>query len=243
MSILGIVGGIAPESTVVYYRLLVQGYRARIPDAYPRILINSIDLARLLRLAGANDLPGLTDYLAGEVERLARAGAELALLASNTPHLVFQAVEARAPIPLVSIVEATADQAQAMGLSRVGLLGTRFTMEAPFYPAVLARRRIAVHAPDGPDREYVHQVYMTELVNGRFLPETRAGLVAVIQRLKDRTGVEAVILGGTELPLVLGEDTPTPVPLLDTTAIHVEAVLRRLLAPSAVPPVRELPRG
>jgi aspartate racemase len=233
MTLLGLVGGIAPESTIAYYRLLVAGYRARVPDAYPRMVINSIDLTRLLALASANDLPGLTAFLGAEVERLAQAGADLGCFASNTPHLVFEAVQERSPIPLVSIVEATADRVMALGLNRVGLLGTRFTMEAPFYPNVLSRRRIAVHPPEGPDREYVHRVYMTELVNGTFLPETRAGLLAVIDRLKTRSGVEAVILGGTELPLILDPHTPSPVPLLDTTAIHVDEILRRILPRSA----------
>ncbi len=229
MTLLGIVGGSAPESTVAYYRLLVTGYRARVPDGYPRMLINSIDLTRLLALASANDLPGLTAFLGAEIDRLAEAGANLACFASNTPHLVFEAVQERSPIPLVSIVEATADRATALGVTRAGLLGTRFTMEGGFYPSVLARRRIEVHPPDSPDREYVHRVYVTELVNGIFLPETRAGLLAVIERMRTRTGVEAVILGGTELPLILDRDTPAPVPLLDTTAIHVDEILRRIL--------------
>jgi len=233
MTLLGMVGGIAPESTIAYYRLLVAGYRARVPDAYPRILINSIDLARLLALAGAGDLPALTEFLGAEVERLARAGAGLAFFASNTPHLVFDAVQRRSPIPLVSIVEATADRAKELGLSRVGLLGTRVTMEARFYPDVLATRGIAVHAPDGADREYAHRVYSTELVNGTFLPESRAGMLAVIERLKTGSGVEAVILGGTELPLLLDANTQSPVPLLDTAVIHVEEILRRLLTPVA----------
>jgi aspartate racemase len=230
MSIIGVVGGIAPESTIAYYRLLVAGYRVRFPDAYPRIVITSIDLSRLLGLVAANELTELTTFLTAEVLRLAQAGAEVAFFASNTPHIVFDAVQARSPIPLISIVEATAAKVSASGVSRVGLLGTRFTMEATFYPAVLGSRGITVEAPDAPDREYVHRVYMEELVNGTFLPETRAGLLAVIGRLRSRAGVEAVILGGTELPLILGEDVASPVPLLDTTRIHAEAILARVVS-------------
>lgn len=228
--ILGVIGGIAPESTIAYYRLIVAGCRARRGE-YPRIVINSIDLTRLLALAGANDRGGLADYLVTEVERLAGTGAELACFASNTPHLVFDEVAARSPIALVSIVEATVSSAMALGLHRVGLLGTRFTMEAPFYPQVLGARDIEVVAPEPSDRDYAHRVYMAELVNGVFLPETRAGLLAVIHRLRDHAGVEAVILGGTELPLILGDVAAPPVPLLDTTSIHVDHILERLCGP------------
>jgi aspartate racemase len=228
-AVLGVVGGIAPESTVTYYRLLVAGLRARFPGHYPRIVINSIDLSRLLALAGAGDRPGLTAFLLAEVERLAEAGAGLAFFASNTPHLVFDDVQARSPIPLVSIVEATAARTGSLGLARVGLLGTRFTMESAFYPTVLGARQIAVHLPEGPDRDLVHRVYMTELVEGVFRPETREALLGVICRLQARSGVEAVILGGTELPLILGPNAGSPVPLLDTTAIHVDEIILRLL--------------
>lgn len=229
MPILGIVGGIAPESTIAYYRLLVDGYHARVPDAYPEIVINSIDLTRLLGLVGANDLTGLTAFMSAEVRRLADAGADLACFASNTPHIVFDEVQARSPIPLVSIVEAAAAAAAARGFTRVGLLGTGSTMGADFYPRALGARGITVQAPDREDRDYVHRVYLGELVNGDFRPETRAGLLAVIDRLRSRAGVEAVILGGTELPLILDDERASPVPLLDTTRLHVEAILRRLL--------------
>jgi aspartate racemase len=227
MTILGMVGGIAPESTILYYRMLVDGYRRRVPDAYPEILINSINLTRLLGLVGAGDRPGLIAYLGTEIQRLADAGAGLAFMASNTPHLVYDEVQARSPIPMVSIVEATADRAGSLGYTRLGLLGTRFTMEGSSYPSVMARRGITVQTPNPTDRDYVHRVYLGELALGIFRPETKAGLLAVIERLHG-AGVHAVILGGTELPLLLDAGLPSPVPLLDTTRLHVEAVLKEL---------------
>jgi aspartate racemase len=236
MPILGIIGGIAPESTIAYYRLLVAGFRAHYPDAYPRIVINSIDLAAFLQFIGTGDQAAVVAFLVAEVQRVANAGADLAFFASNTPHLVFDQVRRQSPIPLVSIVEATGAKAQALGLTRVGLLGTRFTMEGSFYPIVLGARGISVHPPEVEDRNYVHQIYVTELVDGLFRPETREELVAVIHRLRDRAGVEAVILGGTELPLILGPETAAPVPLLNTTEIHVEAVLNVLLQLAAADP-------
>ena len=189
------------------------------------------DLTRVLGFYGTDDRAGLIDFLLLELERLARAGAGLGCVASNTPHLVFDEVRQHSPIPLVSIVEAAARKAKTLALSRLGLLGTRFTMEGAFYPAVFARAGMAVHSPGPADREYVHRVYLGELVQGQFRPETRAALVEVIRRLVEQNRVEAVILGGTELPLILGPDAGSPVPLLDTTAIHVEAILEALLSP------------
>lgn len=225
MKTIGIVGGIGPESTIDYYRLLLA--RADDVDASqsPRIVINSVDYWAMRRLLDAKDDAGLADMLVREVELLQRAGAGIAIIAANTPHLVFDAVQARVSLPLVSIVEATADVAAAQRLKRPGLLGTRFTMRGRFFHDVFAARGMAIVAPEGADVDYVHDIYVNELVRGQFLDTSRAGLVAVMDRLRAR-GADAIILGGTELPLILrGVDYPLPV--LDTTKIHVDAVLHR----------------
>ncbi|HEX4825777.1 MAG TPA: amino acid racemase [Candidatus Polarisedimenticolaceae bacterium] len=232
MKVIGIVGGIGPESTVDYYRLLLSRFRKAGSHETPGIFINSIDLSRLLSLAGLDDRAGLIEYLLGAVEALARAGTELALFAANTPHLVFDEVQQRSPIELVSIVEATCETAQGMGLKRVGLIGARFTMQGEFYPAAFARRGIAVVVPVAEDQVYVHERYVNELVSGKFLPETRAGFMAVIERMHRRDGIDGVVLGGTELPLLL-RDSAHPLPFLDTTQIHVDAVVARALADAA----------
>jgi aspartate racemase len=225
MKTIGIVGGIGPESTITYYRLLVAAYRQRWPDgSYPPIIINSIDLTKMLDLIGAGQLAEVTEYLAGEVHQLARAGAELGLLAACTPHLVFDAIQRQSPIPLVSIVEATCETARALGLQRVGLFGTRFTMQGRFFPDVFERAGIAVIAPTPDEQTYIHDRYLTELVNGVKKPETRDGLLAIVERMKERDHVQGLILGGTELPVILDETVAASVPLLDTTQIHVAAV-------------------
>jgi aspartate racemase len=152
MRTLGIIGGIAPGSTVDYYRLIIAAYREQKQDgSYPSILINSIDVTRLLQLVAANRLEELTDWLLWEVDRLARAGAEVGLLASNTPHLVFPELSRQSAIPLLSIVDAASDAAAELGLRTVGLLGTQFTMQGRFYPEVFAQRGIAVLAPSAGD--------------------------------------------------------------------------------------------
>jgi aspartate racemase len=230
MKTLGIVGGIAPGSTVDYYRLLIAAYRDQRQDgSYPSILINSIDLKRLLDLVGDNRLAELTDWLVREIERLARGGAELGLLASNTPHIVFEELSRRAPIPLLSIVEAARDAATELGLRTVGLLGTRFTMQGRFYPEVFARRGIVVQTPSPSDQTYVHERYMQELIPGEFRPDTRQQFLEIIERLR-QDGAEGVLLAGTELPLLLRDAGQGPARLLDTTRIHVNRAVAALLA-------------
>jgi aspartate racemase len=230
MKTLGIVGGIAPGSTVDYYRLLITSYRERRRDGtYPSILINSIDLTRMLDLIGGSRLAELTDWLTREFERLARAGADFGLLASNTPHIVFEELARQVPMPLLSTVEAASDAAHELGLRTVGLLGTRFTMQGQFYPGVFAKRGIAVRAPRPDDQTYVHDKYMQELVPGEFRSDTRQQFLAIIERLK-QDGAEGVLLAGTELPLLLRDTADSGFPLLDTTRIHVNRAVAELLA-------------
>lgn len=234
MKTLGIIGGIAPGSTVDYYRLLIAAYREQRKDgSYPSILVNSIDLKRLLDMVAENRLMELAEYLLQEIRRLARAGADFGLMASNTPHIVFEELSQRSPIPLLSIVEAASEAAQALGLRKVGLLGTRFTMEGGFYPQVFARRGIAVQSPTSDDRSYVHEKYMRELIPGEFRPETRDGFIAIINRLQE-DGAAGVLLAGTELSLLLRDADGCGVPLLDTTRIHVHRAIAELLSTTQV---------
>ena len=231
MKTLGIVGGVGPESTVDYYRSIIALYRQRKGDgSYPEIILNSIDLKKEMDLVERNKLVALTSYLLDEVAKLARAGADFGLIASNTPHIVFDDVRPRSLIPLISIVEATCEAAKAMDLKRVGLFGTSFTMQGKFYRDVFARAGITLVAPNLEDQTYVHDKYMNELVNGVFLPETRDGLLKIVDRLRETQQVQGLILGGTELPLILREETHNGLPILNTTKIHVAAAVREMLA-------------
>ncbi len=230
MKTLGIIGGIGPESTVDYYRLIVAAYREQRQDgSYPAIIINSIDLNKLRDLVTANALADLSEYLVAELQRLARAGADFGLLAANTPHIVFDDIRRQSPIPLLSIVEATCEAAKALGLKRLGLLGTRFTMQGRFYPDVFSAAAITLAVPTEDEQAYVHDKYMGELVNGIFLPETRERLLEIVDRLRGREGIEGVILGGTELPLLLRDAASRDIPFLDTTRIHVRSAVAQML--------------
>ncbi len=229
MASVGLIGGLGPESTIDYYRRILQLWQAREPTSSPSLVIDSLDVQRALRLV-ANDVPGLTGYLLASVCRLAAAGADFVAMTANTAHIVFDELARRSPVPMLSIVEACAEEAERRGLRRLGLLGTRFTMEAPFYPEVFARRAIEIVPPVEAERLAVHERYVGELLKGDFREETRQQVVALITRLRDEEGIDGLVLGGTELPLLLRAPEIAGLPALDTTALHVEAIVQRLRA-------------
>jgi aspartate racemase len=230
VKILGMIGGTGPESTVEYYRRLIATYHARVSESgAPPIIINSVDNKNLVKWFTAGELARVIDFLAAEIERLARAGADFALIAAVTPHLGFDKLQQRASIPLLSIVEATADAATKAGVRRLALFGTRFTMQAALFPEAFARRGLTIVVPDEKEQEFIHGKYMGELFVGAILDETRAGLVDIVEAMKQRDNVDGLILGGTELSLILREPTAAGLPVLDTTQIHVEAAIEWML--------------
>jgi aspartate racemase len=244
----GIIGGIGPESTVDYYRLILAMYRERTQDgSYPSLLINSIDLKKVLDLVERKRLAELTAYLASELRRLADAGADFALLAANTPHIVFDALAAESPVPLISIVDAACRAARAQRLMRLGLLGTRFTMQSRFYPDVFLAAGIELVAPNPDEQDLIHDRYMHELVPGSFRPQTRREFLAIIDRLVVHERIDGLVLAGTELPLLLREAKDLRIPFLNTTRLHVEHAVACLLASGpptqSLPPTRESRRG
>jgi aspartate racemase len=231
MKTLGIIGGLGPESTIDYYGKIIALYRERTGDgSYPQLIINSVDLKKGLDFMNANNLPGMTDYLVEEIGKLILAGATFGLISANTPHIVFDQVASRSSIPLISIVEATCTAAKAKKLKRLALFGTRYTMEATFYPKVFSREGIELFVPDLEDQVYIHDKYLNELIPGRFLQETRAGLLAITDRMKAKHDIDGVILAGTELPLILRDSEHEGIPFLDTTRIHCEAAVTEMLS-------------
>jgi aspartate racemase len=231
MKTVGIVGGIGPESTIEYYRFIIEGYRRERPDgSYPFIIINSVDLNRLVAWINAGEFEPFTGYLATAIETLAEAGADFAVLAANTAHVVFDQLRERAPIPLISIAEATCEQARTLGISRPGLLGTRFTMQARFYPEVFARAGLTIVTPNEIEQAFIHEKYFGELLKNVFLDQTREQLLAIVDQMRARQAIDGLILGGTELPLILRRDEHHGLPFLDTTKIHVDAIVRELVS-------------
>ena len=225
----GIIGGIGPESTIDYYRLIIAGYRERSPGAYPSLLIDSIDLDLMLELLDQRRMEEFAARLAASLRRLAAGGADFALMAANTPHLVFDELAAASPIPLLSIVEAALAEAQARGLSRPALLGTRFTMQGAFYLRAFRAVGLDLATPRPEEQDFIHEKYLGELIPGRFLAPTRQAFLAIIERLRREEGVDGLLLAGTELPLLLREAGDLGLPQLDTTLLHVARVVELLL--------------
>jgi len=231
MKTLGIIGGLGPESTIDYYGKIIALYRQRTGDgSYPQFIINSINLKKGLDFMDANNLPGMADYLVEEIKKLILAGATFGLISANTPHIVFDDVASRSSIPLISIVEATCTAVKAKKLKRLALFGTRYTMQATFYPKVFSREGIELLLPGPDDQPYIHDKYLNELVSEKFLPETRSGLLAIVDRMKANNNIDGVILAGTELPLILRDSEHNGIPFLDTTEIHCEAAVTEMLS-------------
>jgi aspartate racemase len=230
MKTLGLIGGTGPESTIEYYRLLTAQYREKAGGNSPSLIINSVNLKNMIEWMGANELGKVTDFLVEAIDKLHRAGADFAALTANTPHIVFDEVQARSKLRLISIVEAACERVEALGFKTVGLFGTRYTMQAPFYPKVFSRTDVKLVMPNEEEQAFIHEKYFGELLKDIFLPETRTALLEIAGAMKARDGIEGLILGGTELPLLLRDEQHNGIQMLDTTRIHVDRLIKELLA-------------
>ena len=229
MKTLGLIGGTGPESTIEYYRLLTAQYREKSDGALPLLIINSVNLTQLIEWTSANELGKVADYLVNAIAQLQRAGADLGALTANTAHIVFDELKQRCSLPLISIVETACERAQALGFKTVGLFGTRYTMQAPFYPSVFSRTDVKLVMPNDEEQEFIHDRYFNELLKNVFLPETRKALLTIADDMKERHGIEGLILGGTELPLLLRDEEHNGIRFLDTTRIHVDRLIEEML--------------
>lgn len=230
MKTAGIIGGIAPESTIQYYRQAVAEYQRLTNESqFPPIIINSIHMTKMLNLIGQNKLSEVTDYLLCEIIKLHKAGADFAVMASNTPHIVFNELQRQTPIPLISIIEVACDAAKNANLKKVGVLGTRFTMQGTAYPNTFSKFNIEIVAPNQNEQEFIHYIYMNELVKGILLPDTKQKLDEIIEAMITRENIDGVALAGTELPLILTEPSHKGIPFLDTTKLHVQRIVETIL--------------
>ncbi len=225
MKTIGLIGGMSWESTAEYYRIINEEVKARLGGFHSaKCVLDSVDFAEIEALQRGEQWPKMAHILARSAISLEAAGADFIVLCTNTMHKVAADIESAVRIPLLHIADATAKAVSARGLKKIGLLGTRFTMEEDFYKGRLSREHgIDVHVPDGPDREAVHRVIFQELVMGRIESSSRQKLAAIIEGLA-RSGAEGVILGCTELGLLVKEKD-SPLPLFDTTLIHAQAAV------------------
>ena len=224
MKKIGIVGGLSPESTVEYYRTFASLNRERgFGHRYPVIVIYSVNFQECMDLMSSSDWRGLAENMSQAIFALHGAGADFGLISANTPHVVFDEVAAKSPIPLLSIVEETGKACQRFNFKKVGLFGTKFTMQEDFYPKTFAERfGISIVMPEEEEQKFIHGGIAKELILGQIRPETKRRMVAIAEEMVERDGIEGLILGCTELPLMLSDKDFT-VPVLDTTRIHVEA--------------------
>lgn len=230
MKKIGIIGGLGPEGTVDYYKRIVEFFHEHNQSlSTPEIIIYSVDIAYVFKLVTEQHWDGLAQWLVEKVVALKNAGANFAVISANTPHIVFDRVQAQSPLPLISIVEATLESTKAAGLKRLGLLGTKFTMESNFFGDRFAKEGITVVVPTDQEQQYIHEKLVSEIELGIFNEATRRQLLTIITGMRDRDNLDAVILGCTELPLILSEDA-SEVPFLNTTAIHVAAICQRCLS-------------
>ena len=226
---IGILGGMSPESTDEYYRHITHAYTDRFDDfSFPEIIIYSVNFQPYVDWPKEDRWDLVAEGLSQAAQSLEAAGADFIIIATNTMHLVFDEVQANVNVPMLSLLDAVGEAVLARGLETVGLLGTRFTMEKTFYHQALARKGISVLVPEADQRTYVDNVIYNELTAGQIKDDSRSGFVTIINKLAER-GAEGVVLGCTEIPLLVSEDD-VEVPLLDTTAIHAEAALDYALA-------------
>ena len=230
MKTIGLLGGMSWESTLPYYRHINEAVRERLGGLHSaRLVLYSLDFHEIEALQRQGDWAAAGTLLADAARRLESAGADFLLLCTNTMHKVADAIEAASALPLLHIADPTAAAIQAAGLQRVGLLGTRFTMEQPFYRQRLEDRYgIQVLVPDEPDRAEVHRVIYEELCRGVVSEASRQAYRQVISRLVAR-GAQAVILGCTEIGLLVRADD-AEVPLFDTCVLHAQAAAERALS-------------
>jgi aspartate racemase len=229
MRTIGLIGGMSWESSAEYYRLVNELVRDRLGGLHSaRCVLHSVDFAEIEQLQSAGEWEHAGEILAEAARGLEAAGADLLLICTNTMHKVAGQVEAAVRVPLLHLADATADAVRAAGLSRVGLLGTAFTMEQDFYRGRLAGHGLDVLTPDAEGRALVHRVIYEELCLGVVRDESRAAYRKVIDELVD-SGAEGVVLGCTEIELLIGADD-SPVPVFPTTRLHAEAAVAAALA-------------
>lgn len=230
MKVIGLIGGLSWESSAEYYRRLNRQVRERLGGLHAaNILMHSLDFAPVAELQAQGDWPALDRAMVEAADMLARGGADILLICSNTMHRCAGAVEAASSVPLIHIADPTAAAIKAAGLSRVGLLGTAFTMEQDFLTGRMAKAGLDVIVPDDAGRETIHRIIYDELVQGVVSDASRGRCRDVITALVDR-GAEAIILGCTEIMLLVGAEDST-VPLFDTLALHVDAAIDAALTP------------
>jgi len=226
MKKVGIIGGLGPESTADYYKEIISAFNTNYSElAYPEIIIYSANLNDFMYLISEKKWQIISEWLLEKIFAIHKAGAEFAAIAANTPHIVFDEVKNKSPIPLLSIVEETCNKTEEMGLKNVGLMGTKLTMESGFYKKPFILKGISVVAPSEEEQQLINHKLFSEIELGIIKDSTKDELLAIVKRMVDENEIDSLILGCTELPLILTEDR-YGIPFLNTSAIHCESIIK-----------------
>jgi aspartate racemase len=227
MKKIGIIGGLGPEATIDYYKEIINAFKNEKGDLnYPEIIIYSVNMSEFISLMKEKKYDQVTTLLLEKIEGLKMAGAEFAAISANTPHLLFDRIKEKCGIPMISIVEAACNESLKQGYKRTGLFGTAFTMEASFYNDIFKKQGIEVILPDKEDRDLINHMLFSEIELGIFKDDTRLMLIGLIEKMVQQQHIDSLILGCTEFPLILKESSYAGVPMLNTTKIHVDAIVK-----------------
>ena len=219
MKTIGIVGGLSPESTILYYTNIIEEYRRRYSnEEYPEIIIYSVNFGKFTRLMEEGKFKEAADIITKAIKALHKAGADFAIISANTPHIAFDYIVSQSPIPLISIIDSLAEELKKENVEKIGLLGTKFTLIHGFYAEGLRKHGIIAIVPDLEDVEVINRIIYEELTRGIVNECSRKLLLKIIEKLV-RKGAEAIALACTELPLILRENMAN-VKLYDTAKIH-----------------------
>ncbi|HYQ57711.1 MAG TPA: amino acid racemase [Draconibacterium sp.] len=232
MKKIGIIGGLGPEATIDYYKAIINFFNLKNEtgdNVYPEVVIYSVDMWKFVGYLNNNQKEEAVDYIVERLKSLEKAGVDFAILSANTPHLLFSEIQQKVSIPLISIVEACAREAKKLGVKKCGLIGTQFTMKNNFYQKVFQHFNIEIAVPDPVQIEYINQKVFNEIEVGIFKDDTKNAFLNILTEMKQKLGIEAVILGCTEFPLMFTEESYLEMPYLNTTKIHVEEILKECL--------------
>ncbi|HLN54217.1 MAG TPA: amino acid racemase [Lentimicrobium sp.] len=228
---IGIIGGLGPEATVDYYKEIINRFKTEGGEMnYPEIVLYSVNMADFLKPLNQQKWEEAASYIVSKIEALHRAGADFAAISANTPHLLFEMIREKSPLHLISIVEATGYKARQLGLTRPGLIGTRFTMNASFYPDTFKKYGMEVIVPSEREKALINRKLFSEIELGIFKDDTRQELIDITKRMVNDDHIDSLILGCTEFPLILTEPEYAGIPMLNTTAIHVDAIVKYCLS-------------
>ncbi len=230
MKKIGLIGGLGPEATVDYYKKIINAFSVDNNDLiYPEIIVYSVNMSEFIGLMKQKKYQLATLLLLEKLEALKKAGADFAAITANTPHLLFDELEKKLTLQLISIVEATCNEAINKNLKRPGLFGTGFTMDASFYPDVFKKNGMEVIVPNHTEKLVINQKLFSEIELGIFKDETRNLLIDIIQKMVHEQQIDSIILGCTEFPLILKEQEYCGIPVLNTTQIHVNKIVETCL--------------